>query len=549
MALLVFLQLNCKKEDFYKSKINVTEKFFELPPNTDPIIKRIVEDLKQKNALHPFVEQFVKKEGYPVWQYAKISSTQNYSANFTAGEGDTLVSVPVVPDGASYVKDVLKIKMDTELLYKLFVGENYAENGFDKNPDRTEPNADDIVKQIMAFEKEMYYAADSTVIYHIKDNRLFDYWPADTTKPQDFYVALRLDLFEIEYPCILSFTYIVGWAPLNGNVEGGCEPGAPCNPYVPVYNTSTYDGFCIAWVEVGGGGTEGWTSYPEGEPGGGEGTTTPPDSTSNPPNTLPEGCEDRNWVVYVIDTNTGEWKNPCTDELPPIEGPDEYDVLSDPNAPSYPDISENDPPVSLQSLFNCFTQILDVGATYSVKLCVDLPVNGVWNAPFNLTGKSPGHTFLTLTKTNGTQTISQTVGFYPIGSGGTPFNPTATGGFKNNGNPPHQYNAAVNANNISATQFTMVMNNLLSHENDIYNIYNNNCTTLALNAFNLLITPPINCEIFVVNAAVPPTVNNLYFMESPQKLYKAIETFQPGTGLSKEFNVNYDAPLSTQVCP
>jgi len=68
LALLVFLQLNCKKEDFYKSKINVTEKFFELPPNTDPIIKRIVEDLKQKNALHPFVEQFVKKEGYPVWQ-------------------------------------------------------------------------------------------------------------------------------------------------------------------------------------------------------------------------------------------------------------------------------------------------------------------------------------------------------------------------------------------------------------------------------------------------------------------------------------------------
>ncbi|MBL0200697.1 MAG: hypothetical protein IPP81_11300 [Chitinophagaceae bacterium] len=58
-------------------------------------------------------------------------------------------------------------------------------------------------------------------------------------------------------------------------------------------------------------------------PGGGEGTTTP-DSTTNPPNTLPGECgEDRNWVVYVIDTNTGEWKNPCTQEEPPIEWPDE----------------------------------------------------------------------------------------------------------------------------------------------------------------------------------------------------------------------------------
>ncbi|MBK9958068.1 MAG: hypothetical protein IPP11_05665 [Chitinophagaceae bacterium] len=68
-------------------------------------------------------------------------------------------------------------------------------------------------------------------------------------------------------------------------------------------------------------------------PGGGDGTTTP-DSTTNPPNTLPGECgEDRNWVVYVIDTNTGEWKNPCTQEEPPIEGEDMYDVLSDPMHP------------------------------------------------------------------------------------------------------------------------------------------------------------------------------------------------------------------------
>ena len=392
MALLVFLQLNCKKEDFYNSKINVTEKFFELPPNTDPIIKRIVEDLKQKNALHPFVEQFVKKEGYPVWQYAKISSTQNYSANFTAGEGDTLVSVPVVPDGASYVKDVLKIKMDTELLYKLFVGENYAENGFDKNPDRTEPNADDIVKQIMAFEKEMYYAADSTVIYHIKDNRLFDYWPADTTKPQDFYVALRLDLFEIEYPCILSFTYIVGWAPLNGNVEGGCEPGAPCNPYVPVYNTSTYDGFCIAWVEVGGGGTEGWTSYPEGEPGGGEGTTTPPDSTSNPPNTLPEGCEDRNWVVYVIDTNTGEWKNPCTQEPPPVgwgDEPGEYDPYIADEVILDTSITNNYP--CLVNIIDTLSQFANLNQTAQVALNTIFGVNKYIHTTIKMDPSLIGH--------------------------------------------------------------------------------------------------------------------------------------------------------------
>jgi hypothetical protein len=66
-------------------------------------------------------------------------------------------------------------------------------------------------------------------------------------------------------------------------------------------------------------------------------------------------------------------------------GGNNVDVIIDQNVPEYHDISENEPQVNLRSLFNCFTQIPDAGATYSVKLCVDLPVNGIWNAPFNLT--------------------------------------------------------------------------------------------------------------------------------------------------------------------
>ena len=392
----------------------------------------------------------------------------------------------------------------------------------------------------MAFEKEMYYSSDSTVIYHIKDNRLFDNWPADTTKPQDFYMSVR----QVGEICpIIEITYISGWEFCS---SGKGISSNITKPKCPIYTTLIIYDAC--YDDEGGEG--GWTTYPQGEPGGGEGTTTP-DSTTNPPNTLPGECgEDRNWVVYVIDTNTGEWKNPCTQEEPPIEGEDMYDVLSDPNAPTYPDISENDPPVSLQSLFNCFSQVPDAGATYYVKLCVDLPVNGVWNAPFNLTGKSPGHTFLTLTKTNGTQTISQTVGFYPIGTGGTPFNPDANGAFKNNGFPAHEYNAAINITGLSSTAFTIVKNNLLQHEHDTYNIFYNNCTTLALNAFNLLITPQISCDIFVVNAGVPPTQNNLYFMHSPQKLYKAIETFASNSNqITKEFSVISNAPSNSQTCP
>lgn len=145
---VLVLTYSCKKMDYIDvAKVNITERFFELPKNADPILKRIVEDLKQKNSLHPFVEQFVKNEGLPVWKYAKITIKRNHTDNVSNTEGtDTLVSVPIVPDGDAYVKDVLKVKINTEVLYKLFMGEQYASNGFDKDPNRTAPNAEDIVK-------------------------------------------------------------------------------------------------------------------------------------------------------------------------------------------------------------------------------------------------------------------------------------------------------------------------------------------------------------------------------------------------------------------
>ena len=51
------------------------------------------------------------------------------------------------------------------------------------------------------------------------------------------------------------------------------------------------------------------------------------------------------------------------------------------------------------------------GAVYSAKLCVDIPVN---NDPLALLdGTTPGHAFITVTKTNGSQSATLSFGFYP----------------------------------------------------------------------------------------------------------------------------------------
>lgn len=75
------------------------------------------------------------------------------------------------------------------------------------------------------------------------------------------------------------------------------------------------------------------------------------------------------------------------------------------------DYSNSVPAIDLQKYFNCFDRIPDNGATYSIKLCADLPDNS--NPDIVVVGVTPGHAFLTITKTNGSQSVTQSFGFYP----------------------------------------------------------------------------------------------------------------------------------------
>ncbi|MBK8710707.1 MAG: hypothetical protein IPL97_02315 [Niastella sp.] len=63
----------CKKADFaQKSSLQNEERFFKLPANARPELKRIVEDLKIKNKIHPFINEFIASEGYPLWEFAQF---------------------------------------------------------------------------------------------------------------------------------------------------------------------------------------------------------------------------------------------------------------------------------------------------------------------------------------------------------------------------------------------------------------------------------------------------------------------------------------------
>ncbi len=300
MLISIFSFYSCNKIDTGNDNEDVIERFFELPENATPALKRIVADLKTKNEKYPFVEQFVKKEGYPLWKYAEFPATKNSpTLNTNAEEGsDTLINVPVVPQNAKYVKDVLSIKLDADILYKLFNGDDYASYGFDKDPGRSSPNADDVVAKIMNFEKNIW----SQETFQVTDNRLFDYWGPGVIKPNSFYVGARFITYVIVISQVCDYT-------TGGQLES-CPPGVDhCFELVPVY--CTYSWMVSTWEEDADG--TGWNNIPAGGgSSGGSGSSTEPGNPQNP-----SSCDNgRGWVRITMD-NTGQWKNPCTGEPVP----------------------------------------------------------------------------------------------------------------------------------------------------------------------------------------------------------------------------------------
>lgn len=546
----VVIYCSCNKLDVSKSLNQndniktLNEKFFNSNRTDNPVEQSLVNYLKKINNRQNFIEKTSNLIGYPRWDktfFEQKNSNSSSAVSNVNGDSTTIYYIPFVRDSQDFVNASLIISAspsDTSFSYSMDWQYTQKQNSLTSITDSAEYYAIFFMfmnKQV--FGNDEFLITD-TNLFKTNDNT------AVKVKLSDLTTNSNSSNLHVYSNFCQDVTLSYETCPVPENCNGPNNSCDLCWRCVSIY---TYSYCWGEWIYIEDGG-----SGPGGSGGGGGGC-----GACNETNTPPNPCGGLPTVPFArgntSNSNTNNINSPCNGgggwtPLPNSDDPPNIDVFSSPNDPNYPDISDNEPQVSLQSLFNCFNQIPNNGATYSVKLCADLPVNGFANAPFNLTGKSPGHTFLILTKTNGTQSISQSVGFYPIGSGGNPLNPNATGGFKNNGFPNHEYNASINANNLTASNFSLIMNNLLAHENDTYNIYYNNCTTIALQAFNLILTPDLQIETFTVALPSSPP-QNVYFLQSPQKLYKAIGSFVPSPGLTKTHNVNLSSPTSTNVCP
>jgi hypothetical protein len=216
--------------------------------------------------------------------------------------------------------------------------------------------------------------------------------------------------------------------------------------------------------------------------------------------------------------------------------------------------------VNIKNVFNCFTLVPNAGATYTIQLCADVPVNSNPGASMDyLGGVSAGHSFLVVTKTNGSSSVTQSFGFYPAQSPSawSAFDPMPSA-VKDNG--AHEINASITMN-ISEYQFATVQAGAIAYATNSYVLDSYNCTDYALGVFNSVRSTPLTLEPYTATIpgtsvnGVPLTPDTHFTINnSPQGLYNAL-TGMKSSGSAEAGNIQTDlsgktlAPVSHGECP
>jgi|GEM_PF-767196 len=217
------------------------------------------------------------------------------------------------------------------------------------------------------------------------------------------------------------------------------------------------------------------------------------------------------------------------------------------------------PTIDIRKFFNCFDLVPSEGATYSIQLCVDLPINSTPNASMNFSGGvNAGHTFLIVTKSGGGINVTQCFGFYPQ-TAPSIWNPflAIPSVMKDNGDK--EINASLMMS-IDSKQFDAIKTSAINLSTTPYTLDKSNCTDYALGVFNSVRSTPLTMQPYVLrqsgiamangmsSSPITVTINN-----SPQNLYATLSVMK-ANGNTEESNIQLDlshnlrSPISHGSC-
>jgi hypothetical protein len=135
---------------------------------------------------------------------------------------------------------------------------------------------------------------------------------------------------------------------------------------------------------------------------------------------------------------------------------------------------ENKNAVNPKDMMKCFQNLPDAGSTMKITVYVQEPWPGT---TFNVGPNSVGHSAISLTKINGSQRITQTVGFYPDATGLAKVH--APSKIVDNGGDL-DYNASISYT-VNSADFNKIIN-YINNPPSTYDISDFNCTNFVVSA-------------------------------------------------------------------
>ncbi len=313
--------------------------------------------------------------------------------------------------------------------------------------------------------------------------------------------------------------------------------GGSATPYISL--DALLPGVGNGNLGINSGGSSGSAgSGSSGSPGGGPGNSSAPSATP-PADPTPSP------TYSPLDPTRFSHPSFGTSVVDPIEAEPEY--------------ADDLPVINIQKYFNCFDLVPSAGATYSIKLCADLPINNNPGASMNFSGGvNAGHSFLVITKSSGSSTITQCFGFYPQERPSllNPFSPI-TSVLKDNGN--REINASITMV-ITSDQFNAVKVGAINLCNSSYSLDNSNCTDYALGVFNAARTNPLKIDPYIIREpgiSSPTGISSPGFdvtiNSSPQQLYSKLSAMKSASdpeasNIQVDLSHNYKSPASHGEC-
>lgn len=181
-----------------------------------------------------------------------------------------------------------------------------------------------------------------------------------------------------------------------------------------------------------------------------------------------------------------------------------------------------------------------------MKILVDVPNDSNPAQAVDLSSANGGHTFLNLTKTNGTNSVTKSFGFYPEDATGTGLLSISMGNvgssIHDNGASPYDASYEVS---LTQAQFNLAVTQAQTKSVNSYNLVNYNCTTYAVSVFNGALS---TTALAPGDAQVGPVTLD----QSPSTLYTVLQTKKangtPGITIEAP-NAPGTAPAKTGVCP